>query len=93
MNKNIDLINLLKDCPQGMPLDCVLFDGEVTFNRIISDAIYPIEIKVGDNCREYLNKYGSYTDRSYGKCAIFPKGKTTWEGFQRPFKDGDVNAV
>ena len=90
MNKNIDLINLLKDCPQGMPLDCVLFDGEVTFNRIISDAIYPIEIKVGDNCREYLNKYGSYTDRSYGKCAIFPKGKTTWEGFQRPFKDGDI---
>jgi hypothetical protein len=24
------------------------------------------------------------------KCVIFPKGKTTWEGFQRPFKDGDI---
>ena len=37
-----------------------------------------------------LNKYGCTTNYNDEKCRIFPKGKTTWEGFQRPFKDGDI---
>ena len=35
-------------------------------------------------------KNGCYSALSNAKCVIFPKGKTTWEGFQRPFKDGDI---
>lgn len=90
MNEKIDLTKLLKDCPKGMPLDCAIFDGEVTFNGIVNDALYPIEIKIDDNCKECLNKYGGYIARTYSKCVIFPKGKTTWEGFHRPFKNGDI---
>lgn len=80
MNKKIDLVQILKTCPKGMPLDCEIFDGTVTFSRIVNDEQYPIEIKINDDYKEYLNKYGSYVDRSFCKCVIFPKGKTTWEG-------------
>ena len=90
MNKKIDLVQILKDCPKDMPLDCAIFNGTVTFSRIVNDEQYPIEIKIDDDYKEYLNKYGSYVDRSFCKCVIFPKGKTTWEGFQKPFVDGDV---
>ena len=90
MNEKLDLVKILKDCPKGMPLDCEIFDGTITFSRIVNDEQYPIEIKIDDDYTEYLNKYGSYVDRSFSKCVIFPKGETTWEGFQRPFKDGDI---
>lgn len=90
MNEKLDLTNLLKDCPKGMPLDCAMFDGSVTFNGIVDDDIYPIEIKIDNGYEERLNKYGGYNNSLYCKCVIFPKGKTTWEGFQRPFKDGDI---
>jgi hypothetical protein len=50
---------------------------------------YPICIKVGEE-NEYLTEFGHWDISEHGKCVIFPKGKTTWEGFQRPFKDGDI---
>jgi hypothetical protein len=90
MNKKLNLVEILKDCPKGMELDCVAFNGVVTFDDIVNDSQYPIRIKIDDNYSEYLDKYGCFYDRSYCKCIIFPKGKTTWEGFQRPFVDGDV---
>ena len=37
-----------------------------------------------------LTEYGQTSPSPCNKCVIFPKGKTTWEGFQRSFKDGDV---
>ena len=37
-----------------------------------------------------LTEYGQTSPSPCNKCVIFPKGKTTWEGFQKPFKDGDV---
>ena len=90
MQERLDLVKILKDCPKGMPLDCEIFNGTVTFSRIVNDEQYPIEIKIDDDYIEYLNKYGSYVDRSFCKCIVFPKGKTTWEGFHRPFIDGDI---
>jgi hypothetical protein len=90
MNEKLDLIKLLNDCPKGMPLNCTIFDGSVTFNGIVDDDLYPIEIKIDNDYEERLNKYGGYNNSPYCKCVIFPKGKTSWEGFQRPFKDGDI---
>lgn len=90
MKEQLDLVKILKDCPKGMPLDCAMFDGSVTFNGIVDDDIYPIEIKIDNGYEERLNKYGGYNNSLYCKCVIFPKGKTSWEGFQRPFVDGDI---
>lgn len=98
MENKINIAKLLKDCPTGMELDCLLFkDTPVYFWNITTDTNYPIEIKVEYPSKELetfsLNKYGTIYDRPTAKCVIFPKGKTTWEGFIPPFKDGDVVAT
>lgn len=95
--EKINIAELLKDCPKGMELDCILFDNDV---KVIFDGVDGINtcasiikiVVIHDNNRisHALTKYGQWNPYKYAKCVIFPKGKTTWEGFQRPFKDGDV---
>lgn len=93
--EKIDLVELLKDCPKGMELDCINCNGIVSFEEILDNDAYPIKIKViyNNECNIHtLTKYGQTLKNSYNKCVIFPKGKTTWEGFVPPckFKDGDI---
>lgn len=96
MENKINIVELLKDCPKGMELDCALFDN-VILSRIDLDSNceYPIRIETKNGCLMDLTKYGTYTNEEEAKCVIFPKGKTTWEGFQKPWtiqdaKDGDI---
>lgn len=96
--EKINVAELLKNCPKGMELDCVMYDG-LEFDRVDerSRSNYSIVCRVKTESGQYnfhtFTKYGSYTRESYSKCVIFPKGKTTWEGFQKPFKDGDIVAT
>jgi hypothetical protein len=83
-----------------MELDCTLFENtSVYFHKVITDVNYPIEIQVEYPSKEleafFVNKYGAIYDKPMAKCVIFPKGKTTWEGFVPPtkFKDGDIVAT
>lgn len=91
--EKIDVAELLKDCPKGMELDCALYDdvtlSEVSDNR---DNKFPIKIAIGANRYRHLTKTGGNDIIPESKCVIYPKGKTTWEGFVPPckFKDGDV---
>lgn len=89
MMKKINIAELLKDCPSGMELDCTMCD-EFVLVGVDNSLMFPIKVKRKDGCLFALTKYGQCCDSDYAKCVIFPKGKTTWEGFQRPFKDGDV---
>ena len=91
MENKINVAELLKNCPKGMELDCTMYDG-IHFDGINDSELFPITITRPDTCKISLTKYGQYTDADYAKCVIFPKGKTTWEGFVPPckFKDGDV---
>lgn len=90
----INVAKLLKDCPRGMDLDCTIWGWNIEFDHInIKDEDYPIVChdKWSDgkyNIRTFT-KYGYYSI-SDSECVIFPKGKSTWKGFQRPFnlKDG-----
>lgn len=83
-----NIAEILKDCPSGMELDCTCADN-VVFGKIIEYD--QIKCVIGE-CRDpfILDKYGRLLHICCPKCVIFPKGKTTWEGFQRPFKDGDI---
>ena len=87
----INIAELLKDCPKGMELDCALYD-DVTLSAVSDNRDYkfPIKIAIGANRYRHLTKTGGYDIIPESKCVIYPKGKTTWEGFQRPFKDGDI---
>lgn len=85
--EKINIAKLLKDCPKGMELNCTIFE-DVTFEEVI-DATYPIKI-ITNGSAEFLTEYGCVSYKDTAKCVIFPKGKTTWEEFQRPFRDGDI---
>ena len=93
----INLLELLKDCPSGMELYSPMFDN-LYFDYVNEDSIgYPIKCYIqNDSYRTStaFNMYGEYTFNQNSKCVIFPKGKTTWEGFIPPgkFKDGDIVA-
>lgn len=87
MENKINIAELLKDCPKDMELDCTMFDN-VQFVDI-KGGDKPICIRTEDIYR-YLTKFGTWTFDEHAKCVIFPKGKTTWDGFQKPFKDGDI---
>ena len=95
MENKINLVELLKYCPTGMELDCTMFEN-VTFVGVdMNIRQFPIEIAVSGSLSKYLTKEGCFHDRTQvpeSKCVIFPKGKTTWEGFVPPckFNSGDV---
>lgn len=88
--EKINIAELLKDCPKGMELDCTMYDG-VEFMEVDTESD-TIILRVGNMFIRRLNKYGQEDNIDYAKCVIFPKGKTTWEGFVPPckFKDGDI---
>lgn len=89
--EKINIAEILKDCPKGMELDCTVLDN-IVFDSI-SNGVYPIKVITKDGSKSLnLTKYGCTSENKNAKCVIFPKGKTTWEGFQRPFKDGDILA-
>ena len=90
--ERLNIAELLKDCPKGMELDCTMFDG-VYFDHVNDLGVNKIKCYVNNDNEHFeiaLNKYGQYVSYNSAKCVIFPKGKTTWEGFHRPFKDGDI---
>ena len=91
--EKINLVELLKDCPKGMELDCAMYENVTLLNVDTDDIeIYPIKVVRKDGHIIKLTEYGQYLNRKDAKCIIFPKGKTTWEGFVPPckFKDGDI---
>jgi hypothetical protein len=89
--EKINVAELLKDCPKGMELDCTMFDN-VTLDSVDIDGLYPIKIATKNGYLTSLTEYGQNIHNKDAKCVIFPKGKTTWEGFVPPckFKDGDI---
>ena len=91
MKNKINVAELLKDCPRGMELDCAMFEN-VFLERVDKNVEYPIAIRVGKTDVKHLTKEGCWNKYSNAKCVIFPKGKTTWEGFFPPcnFKNGDI---
>ena len=94
--EKINIAELLKDCPKGMELDCAIFEN-LEFDHVDKDSKYPIvcriELEGGHYNTQTFTKYGCYTNDKFSKCAIFPKGKTTWEEFESPFRDGDIVAT
>ena len=91
--KRIDISKLLRECPKGMELDCTVFEN-LTFEEIDEVNSRILCNIQGNNGKLGIsfNKFGCYSELNQAKCVIFPKGKTTWEGFVPPckFKDGDI---
>lgn len=95
MENKINIAELLKDCPKGMELDCTICNNVVTLEGVDTVGYHPIRVMSKDGFHHVLTHEGCIYKREDAKCVIFPKGKTTWEGFVPPceFKDGDIVAT
>ena len=91
--EKINVAELLKDCPKGMELDCTMYE-DVCFDYV--DELNIIHCYIQRETHKTsltFNQHGTPNSDIKSKCVIFPKSKTTWEGFHRPFKDGDIVAT
>lgn len=91
MKDKINVAELLRDCQSGMELYCTMWDN-LYFDRVEDDLIHCYYELDGYRNTTMFLKNGCFTAHKLSKCVIFPKGKTTWEGFVSPckFKDGDI---
>ena len=90
-----NLVEILKHCESGMELNCTMFENTY-FDCVDVENNLILCYSINDNIKTGLtfSKYGTYSTIKQSKCVIFPKGKTTWEGFIPPceFKNGDIVA-
>ena len=85
MNENIDLTKILKDCPKGTKLYSSTF-GQVEFQYIKSDSMYPIVIKLEDGVIESITSDGKIFNDYNGECILFPsKDQRDWSKFTAPW--------
>ena len=83
MNENLNLVEILKDCPKGTKLYSTVF-GEVEFMKVFQEKVfYPIEIKLNNNLIENLTKDGRMFTEYSGECTLFPsKEQRDWSKFK-----------
>ena len=87
MNGNINLVEILKDCPKGTILYSPLA-GEVEFYDIEVNGNLPIRVMLkGDlNTTFWFTKDGRHYDYPDGECTLFPsKEQRDWSKFTAPW--------
>ena len=82
MNENLNLVEILKDCPEGTKLYSTVF-GEVEFGGISQIRTkYPIDVKLNNNLTENLTIDGRIYTYYDGECVLFPsKEQRDWSKF------------
>ena len=83
MNENLNLVEMLKDCPKGTKLYSTTY-GDVEFIRVNQndDVYYPIEIKLSDDSINSVTTDGRLCEYYNGECVLFPsKEQRDWSKF------------
>ena len=83
MNENLNLVEILKDCPEGTKLYSTVY-GDVELVRVyLDDNTYPIEIKIDEGSDMiYITNDGRLLDEFPGECTLFPsKEQRDWSKF------------
>ena len=81
MNENLNLVEILKDCPEGTKLYSTVF-GEVEFESI-NDIIGPIVVTTNIGDPECFTADGKMFARYNGECVLFPsKEQRDWSKFK-----------
>ena len=92
MNENLNLVEILKDCPEGTKLYSPVY-GDVELMKVIQvedeilssieDDIYPIKIKLNNNSIDNFTKDGRMFEDYNGECMLFPsKEQRDWKKFK-----------
>lgn len=90
MNENLDLVEILKDCPKGTKFYSTIY-GDVYFEGIKIVSNYPIALTRSDGFSSSVTSKGVYMIEFNGECTLFPsREQRDWSKWQRPFVDGDI---
>lgn len=86
MNENIDLTEILKDCPRGAKLYSPIV-GVVEFERIAKDLTDPIIAHKEDGGAIYFSADGRSIQFRNNTCILFPNEELRdWNEFKAPTK-------
>ena len=82
MNENLDLVEILKDCPKGTKLYSTVY-GEVEFDRINKREDFPIKFVKSDGDRGSVTAQGLALACYDGECILFPsREQRDWSKFK-----------
>lgn len=84
MNENLNLIDLLKDCPIGTKLYSSVH-GEVELEEVHlnSRPDYPIEVRLSNNALDSFTPDGRLFAEYNGECMLFPsREQRDWSKFK-----------
>ena len=82
MNENLNLAEILKDCPEGNKLYSPIF-SDVELVKVHNDGDYPIEVKLSNNALDSFTKDGRIFAEHDGECMLFPsKDQRDWSKFE-----------
>ena len=83
MNENLNLVEILKDCPSGTKLYSTVF-GEVELVEIKKGYLQPIGLRCLDGDCMYIGVDGRLFPSYDGECTLFPsRTQRDWAKFER----------
>ena len=85
MNKNLNLVEVLKDCPKGTKLYSTIYGDVELLGVYPKDDAYPIEIKIGEGSKMIVDITinGRLLNDFPGECTLFPsKDERDWSKFK-----------
>ena len=82
MNENLNLIEILKDCPKGTKLYSTIL-GEVKLYKVRDNNTYTIGIEDKEGTQSWLTSNGKFLERFDGECTLFPsREQRDWSKFK-----------
>lgn len=84
MNENLNLVEILKDCPKGTKLYSPIY-GDVEFVCVLQNegVEYPIQTKISDDALDGFTKDGRMFAEYKGECMLFPsREERNWSNFK-----------
>lgn len=84
MNENLNLVEILKDCPEGTKLYSPIY-GDVELVCVLQNGgvEYPIQTKISDDALDGFTKDGRMFEEYKGECMLFPsREEKNWYNFK-----------
>ena len=93
MNENLNLAEILKDCPKGKKLYSTVC-GEVEFEEVNVGAKHPISVRINDYNIFNFTADGRLYNKFGGECVLFPsKDQRDWSKFKVKKPKFDPNTL
>ena len=82
MNENLNLVEILKDCPKGTKLYSTIY-GYVTLVEVQNSGRFPIKYMKRDGIYNSVTAQGLFSLECEGECVLFPsKDQRDWSKFK-----------